>query len=181
MKIITAGMYRSGTTYQFNAIRIIMEHAYGKENVYSCFIDDYRPNNKKIQIIKAHKVLKRTIDIINEADYILSTNRNAEDIVGSMKRRAEYLKENPDDRFTKEADYENFDKYYQNSMYFYDISHYIQEFDMIGTKELIQDYLNLFNLDLDVDVILLEINNLKPPKDGYDPISLLHSGHITSK
>jgi hypothetical protein len=181
MKIITAGMYRSGTTYQFNAIRVIMEMAHGKENVYSCFIDEYKPNSKEVQIIKTHKILKRTANIVNHSDYILSTHRSKEGILGSMKRRAEYLEKNPDNRFSKEADHKNFEKYYMNSMYFYNRADYIQEFDSIGTKELIQDYLNLFNLDLDADLILKELDNIKPPKKGYDPVSLLHSGHITSK
>ena len=96
--IIAAGFYRSGSTWQFNALRVICELHFGKDNVYSCFSDHYSPETRAepIHIVKIHKWNE---ELARQADLVFTTHRNMEDVKGSMKRRAAYLSEHPDSRF----------------------------------------------------------------------------------
>lgn len=179
MKIVTAGMYRSGTTYQFNVVRVIMELSYGKENVYSCWCDDYKKSGKQIEIVKAHKARR---DVLRDADVIVSTNRSEEGIKASMKRRAEFLKDNPDPRFSAEANLSKFKEFMEHGKWWMERANFIQDFDRIknDTRNLIADYLVLFNVsNVTVDEVIKELEAIKPPEKDYDPVTLLHVGHIT--
>lgn len=179
MKIVTAGMYRSGTTYQFNVVRVIMELSYGKDNVYSCWCDDYVKSDKQIEIVKVHKARK---DVYRGADIIVSTKRNPEDIKGSMRRRADFLKDNPDPRFSGESLVYKFDDYMWHSRWWGAKASFIQDFERIknDTRNLIKDYLNLFKVtNVTPEQVIEELDRIKPPKEGYDPVTLLHVGHIT--
>lgn len=183
MRIITAGMYRSGTTWQFNAVRVLMELEHGEENVYSCWVDNYEQNDKKVEIIKTHKGRK---SILKDADFIVTTYRRPEEIKGSMQRRAEYLKKNPDPRFSAEANVGRFEEFMRLCDKFWKPkAHYIQDFDKIkgNTKELIDDYIDLFRCkNVTAQQVMEELDKqMKVPTKDYDPKTLLHHGHITKE
>ena len=55
MRIVTAGMKRSGSTWLFNVVRMLAERQYGKRNVYSAWYGDYdRADKREVHIVKVH-------------------------------------------------------------------------------------------------------------------------------
>ena len=52
--ILIAGMKRSGSTWMYNAVRLMLKDA-GKD-VYGCWIDDYdESNTAEFHVVKTHK------------------------------------------------------------------------------------------------------------------------------
>lgn len=182
MLIIQGGMYRSGTTYQFNVVRVIMEMIHGKENVYSEWVDFYQPKGYSVEIVKTHKPKPK---LLRNAKFVLSTNRTEEGIKGSMNRRKEFSQKNPDIRFSNEANVDRYDEFMEWAKYWMKNADYIQDFDMIkqDPQKLIQDYINLFGYQnlITAKQVKKRMDQIKPPKEGYDPETLLHVGHITKK
>lgn len=181
MKIVTAGMYRSGTTWQFNAVRVICEMAFGEDMVYSCWVDHYKKEDPRpVHIIKTHKPRK----VINNANFLFSTYRKPDEIKGSMERRAVYLKENPDTRFLAEANIARFDEFMVFADHFRKRANYVQKFGMIrkDPEMLIQDYCDVLDVELNPSDVVRELDNqMQVPEKGYDEKTLLHEGHITKK
>lgn len=178
MKIVTAGLYRTGTTWQYNAIRFIMEEAHGKENIYSCFIGNYEPSNKKVEIIKTHVSNPR---ITGNPDYLITTRRPIKDVEASMLRRLEYIKKHPTTEFRNEANVDNIHKLANHTRYFLNKADYIQEFELIknNPEKIIKDLCCLFKVDIDITLIIDKLNSMVVPTTGYDKETLLHEGHIT--
>lgn len=84
--ILIAGFYRSGSTWQYNAVRLLFESS--GESVYACYIDDCNPEcqlakESMTHIIKIHNYEQW---LFNQADVVLITYRDIESITYSMKR-----------------------------------------------------------------------------------------------
>lgn len=181
MIIVQAGMYRSGTTWQFNAVRVAFEVA-GKP-IQSGHWDGEFPDSvgREIHLIKIIKPFERLAEM---ADYIVSTKRDASEIRASMLRRAEFLKVHPDPRFGNEAKVEKFNLFMSRARWWEGVAHYIQDFDLIRADplRLIRDYVALFGLQVDPQAVLEELNRqMVVPTEGYDKRTLLHAGHITKE
>ena len=82
--ILVAGMYRSGSTWLYNAARMYLQEMHGEDSVYGCYITDYDPQNEKpFHVVKGHEYIP---EIVEAADLIVLSERNFEDIAISMSK-----------------------------------------------------------------------------------------------
>lgn len=80
---ITAGMSRSGSTWLFNAVRLILKGRYSK--LYSCWIEEFdetRARGCDAILIKTHKAAP---EFVSEADAIFISHRDLRDIAVSLR------------------------------------------------------------------------------------------------
>ena len=82
--ILIAGMYRSGSTWLYNATRMFSEEYFGRDNVYSCFVTDYNPEDPRgIHIVKMHEYYE---NLAHEANLIVLSERDFSEIAMSMSK-----------------------------------------------------------------------------------------------
>lgn len=178
---IQASMYRSGSTLMFNVVRLILEKAYGKENVYSCFKEQYKPTDPRpYHLVKIHR---RNEKLLEQSTKVFSTIREKEEVKKSMKRRAEI---NKDERFTSETNLEKFDKFWDDFLWWKGQSKTItfNYWQLVSALPVVvaitADQMGLLEkLEDDIIHIANEVKSLKPPTEGYDKETLLHANHIT--
>ena len=175
-------MDRSGSTWLFNAIRLMVG------DCYSTFVhtgNDYnKEREEKIHLIKCHKYANW---IKQDVTLIISIYRKISDVKESMERRQLVAKKG----FTNEAKLDLFDTYHHNAMlWLLEADHIVNYECMIenpvrelrllhntlATKMPIRSY-----TDKDLENIAEELKNMKVPKEGHDPLTLLHQAHITKK
>ena len=182
VKIISCGMYRSGSTWLYNALRLLVG------DCYSTFVNsgqDYdKGNEKKIHLIKCHKYA----DFIKQdATLIITIYRKIAEVKQSMQRRQLVATKG----FTNEARTDLFDIYHHQAMLWMLDSDHIVNYECmvkdpvselrllhnsLATKMKIKSY-----TDKELQEIADELRNMTPPKEGYDPVTLLHQDHITKK
>lgn len=169
-------MYRSGTTWQFNALRIMLEHAHPGD-VYSCFWQNYdRKKRKAFNLIKAHKWRGR---MAKDADIIFSTYRHPKQVRESMARHAKLI---TDKRFANGSNVARFDEFWNQSQLWANQPHAeIVSFETIihNPHAAVEQMADRLNINVDIERVVTEINALKVPDEGFDPVTLLHANHIT--
>lgn len=166
-RIIIAGIYRSGSTWLFNVVRLIFPRC------YSCFESDYDPeNDKPVHVIKAHKFRP---DLIDHNTVVLTSWRDLEDIKKSMQR----LKDQG-----RDGNYTEWDDRYVTWFVNWQIkSIYCLDFSRIErcpAKVIDEVALSLGQI-VKEKKIQEEIENIKFPNKGIDPLTLFHRDHITRK
>lgn len=180
--IISAGPYRSGSTWLYNAIRLLIG------DCWAGFVhkqSDMPPEDShNIRLIKCHKYLWY---ISKEADIVFSIYRKISDVKASMERRALVATEG----FTNEAKSELFDTYFHNSCLWYIEADLIVLYeDVILAPLHLVTKINLKLLEKGVcdlrskkerEDIVEQLKNLEIPEKGSNPVTLLHSNHITKK
>jgi len=75
---IQASIYNSGGDVLFNAVRLILEKAYGKENVYSCHQSEYKIKDKRPYHLV--QVNKPSLKLAEASTKIFSTIRPIDEI-----------------------------------------------------------------------------------------------------
>lgn len=79
---VCAGITHSGSTWLFNAMRLVLERRY--RNVYSTWIGDRNPAVEESADVTLIKVHNQNDKLANEADVILTSHRDPRDIIASM-------------------------------------------------------------------------------------------------
>jgi len=174
--ILSAGLYRSGSTWQFNAIRLILKNS--GVSYYSCWEQDYNPDNPaKYHLVKVHRFRKT---LFNSANYVFTSFRDLDEIKVSMFRRAQL---NPRPEFKNETRYNYISIYILDLLKYQSKSNYLLWFPHIKgqPKEEIKGMADVLGLDVDPRKINIELKTMKVPEEGFDPVTLLHSNHITNK
>jgi len=180
MRVIAAGLIRSGSTWQYNCLRIIMIQAGLEPKTY--WIDDYKGESGNV-LIKAHEYK----GALAEGSMVFTCVRSEEEVRGSMRRRAEYLKKNPDPRFMGTANEDRYPRYYRWFRLWRGHAVYNMRYkDLKNHPELVvHEHIKALGLTGKVDPleVLKELNEVKPPTEagGWDKDTFLHSGHITKK
>jgi len=178
-RVIAAGMIRSGSTYQFNMLRIIMEKAGWNPVCY--WVNDYKYVPGQTALIKTHEFKPGLV----EGSTIFTAIRSEIEIKGSMRRRAEYLRENPDTRFSGTADPKRYPRYFGWFRQWRDCAHYTQHYYQIKDAPIlaINNHIKVLGLTgiVTPEEVLEELNNVKPPANGWDASTFLHAGHITKE
>jgi len=176
-RIIVAGIYRSGTTALYNIVRLICE---SEGDTWSEFLnDEIKPEELPeldFQILKAHKYHdKRTPAFIDEHTIVLTTFRENRDILASIYRAKEQMK----DFRGQQHDIPKYNEWQQHwnihSVYQVHFNKLIQ-----NPKRIIRDIARLLKITVNEEEVYQKFVACKPPKEGIDPITLLHAGHITS-
>ena len=180
MRGISAGMIRSGSTWQFNCLRVIMEKAGLNPTIY--WIDDYRGQPGNV-IIKAHEYKGG----LANGSFVFTCVRPEEEIKGSMRRRAAYLKDNPDSRFMGTANVERYPRYYRWFRLWREHSVFNMQYQDLKERplETVNNHIKALGLTGKVwpEEVLEELNNVKPPTNAgeWDSKTFLHAGHITKE
>ena len=166
MKILVAGMHKSGSTALFNIIRLCFK------DVYSSWCDYYNEKNEsKIHLVKTHSYSK---ELMEWADIIFTTKRDMKDSTASIKR---FL-------MAEKIPY-NFDKYLKlNTEYYEDWKEY-SDYEFVYEQyiedpiKIINEIALMLNVSIDAELIYSMLGELISDK------SLVfgdHTNHmITSK
>jgi len=153
-KIIGAcGMWRSGSTAQYNMIRLVVEHSE---------ID--------AKVIKWHVADKRLWD---RADFVFTSERHIGEVMESLERfgRLSGRKRNPN-YIMKQIRY--WKSHPRNTH---------QDFERIKTdsKGCIKQIAEVLGVQIDLDKVYEEFKAIKPPKDKWCPVTLMFPNHITKE
>lgn len=171
MRIIVAGLYRSGSTWLFNVVRFICEE---HGTVYSCFEDQYdqwESGKFDFEIVKAHKF----DEIWIPGSVILTSIRPWKEVRKSMIRLRELNKTGNKTQHIRIPTFLEWLARWNNH------NNYCMEFKDIYTRPLgvIKEVAAAISLDCEAKAIYEKVQALKPPKDGIDKVTLMHSNHIT--
>lgn len=176
VKIICAGMHRSGSTWLFNVLRYIyLEQGY---SIYSCFANnDYDPcKDADIHIVKTHAMKK---SLIPNTNYILTTCRDLRDIAASAVRRE--LVEDSIDQIIRYIDNVVTKEYTP----WKDISTFEMKYEDMHSNKLgmISKIAKAIYMPMTEPAKVLEkVESLKLPekKGDFDEATQLHYNHITN-
>lgn len=173
MKIVlAAGMMRSGSTWQYNVIRLALAEAGCK--VYGCWIGDYDPKNAEgmdYVVMKTHAFHKKWAA---RADMIFTTIRVAKEIRASFER----IGSDQNEKAIK--------KIFKSHAAWMAISDHITEYSNIDKLAPIEIGRIISSLGLEGRVckdVVMDAMNIQQPDQGtfgaYDPVTLLHPNHIS--
>jgi len=170
--ILVAGLPRSGSTWLFNAVRLLLSEA----NIanHSVWVADWeRDHPAPIHVVKAHR--QDQVDF--SPDIVLTTRRPAEECLASLVRMG-WLKNEPEAIRNAWRNHQSLMRYWQSrSTLETDYS------EMTGDPQRALTRLAaLLRVSIPDPAILLisnELETLRAPttKGGYDPVTLLHPGH----
>lgn len=178
MIYICAGMVRSGSTWQFNAVRFLLQRG-GASDIVGGFISvgDELLAHQTV-IIKTHEFYP---SLAAKADVVLTAHRDLRDVAASMQRKFQTklssgLVRGWVKRHIKWSQFASYDLHYENLL-----EDKLSELKKIASVlKLPQPVLN----ELPYESILDEIEGLKFNKrrsklDPSDTVNLLHDGHVT--
>ena len=167
--IVVGGLYRSGSVWQYNVIRTILELA-----GHSCGFSGINPDWSKIKtdyhILKLHKFYPQYYEI---ADYVFSSIRNIEHARRSrerfsgrkINRRRLIITVNWCYQWMRRADY---------IMFFDDIFNY--------KPKIVESIKAVLGFpEVSTHEVIKKVDAIRPPKQGQDPVTMLYANHITSK
>ena len=170
--IVTAGMPRSGSTWLYNTVRLLLERT-GKLDIGAGWIGDFNSfKNHDVVILKIHYYEPV---IANNAAMILYSYRDIRDALASFKRK-----------FGNEPTIERARKFILNDKKWREKSPFIMKYEtMIAsqeeTAERIARFLGITNVDC--NRIIKDINTMSYEKgeknEVYNMENLLHKNHIT--
>lgn len=164
MRILSAGMNRSGSTWLYNALRLMVERDYVRGFVSG----NDTPLNVKNALIKIHGINE---DYIKWADYIFYTYRDIRDVVASLVRRTGEIP--PESKIN-------------NNMMAW--NRYVVEADLVieynriinEPEKVISDIGKIIGIKPDIEMILKELNEMKNKKlKNTDPVTLMRINHVT--
>ena len=168
--IIIGGLYRSGSVWQYNIIRTILELA-GYTCGFSGTLREKHWKNIKTDyhVLKLHRILPHYLNI---ADYTFSSVRNLFDV----KRSRELI---ANKTFTNREIIQMF-----NWAYFWMIhSDYVMIFDHIMTKQgkikVVNEIKSILGFsNVNTNKVIEIVDNIRPPQKGQDKKTMLFANHI---
>jgi hypothetical protein len=171
--ILSAGMPRSGSTWLYNAARLLLGLKLPKSDLSSGWVED-------IDIIPKGKLLLLKIHIFDErwlsqSSLTLYSYRDVRDALASNKRK-----------FGTEPTLHLAKRFIENDERWRAVSAYNLRYERMIAKPLIvlAELAEVLEISSDCRGILEEINRLDynddgPKNDNYHMINLLHRNHIT--
>jgi hypothetical protein len=178
MIYVCAGMTRSGSTWLFNAVRVLLKHSGAPDLAggYIGQIDELLTH--KTAIIKIHPF---NADLAAKADVILTAHRDPRDVAASMQRhyQQEYSIVEMNEWVkgqVKWAQHAAYDMHYEDLL----VDRLTVVKDIAAVLKLSPETLE----SLPYEDILREIEGEKFQKGfsettAYDAVNLLHEGHVT--
>ncbi len=174
MLVVCAGAHRSGSTWLYNAVRLILIDS-GK-SVYGCFATNYDPKNEaEAHVVKTHNV----VDYLKEnADCIFTCRRDLRDIVASAVRRG-LIDESEALPYLEKIMKREYESWKRHSNLEIQYERMIRRKKPDYVKELAQ----IMGIeDIDPLDIIGKIDSLTVPqsKEDFNEETQLHHGHITN-
>ncbi len=167
MIVVIAGIKRSGSTAQYNIVRIALQQAGYKVNIHG---HDYEPRDVpegEVDLVKRHPFSE---EIAEKADHIFLTDRKDEDILASLDRM--WGSGNPERLEDMRKHLNKWKEYSTSQIYPY----YYLENDPLGfVRSITYD----LALNVDYNKVLEEFQAIEPPEEKQDPVTLLFPNHIS--
>ncbi len=169
--ILTNGMPRSGSTWLYNAARLILGGITAPGSFTYGWHEDVKVMNK-VTLLKAHGVNHR---LLSSASTILYSYRDIRDVLASRKRM-----------WGMEPTLEVARDLVAESTFFDKAAHYVMKYEdfIVDPVSVLNDLTRLFDADeLDVHEIHAQLETEKKPASNgkpYNEEELYHTGHITS-
>jgi len=180
MILVAAGLARSGSTWQYNALRFLLQRK--SKNIYSAWVDSYDASRREpIHVVKLHAPWQcQAIDY----DHVVTSYRDLRDVIKSLMRM-KWMDINNVERIQGILDTYISDLYYWESRSTFIMRYEDMEVNKLNILRQMSSSLGLRLSKRILKRCLVEINGLKPPHgvpDGtysqMDPVTLLHAGHI---
>lgn len=169
--ILVAGVPRSGSTWVFNAARLLLTHA-GRD-LQAAWVADYRPDHPApTHLVKAH----RRVEVTFEPELVLTTRRPTAACLASLVRMG-WLADTP------EAIRERWRQHRALYDYWQARSHLEIAYDEIvgAPQRALEDLAGVLALvpsEQDLKGIAKALEDMRAPRGGaYDPETLLHPRH----
>jgi hypothetical protein len=171
--ILAAGMPRSGSTWLYNAVRLLIASKTGSADFSAGWIEDFDA------MLKAQRMLLKIHDFdeswSKQSSLILYSFRDVRDVLASMNRK-----------FGVTPTFQRAKKFIENDVKWRSVSLYNLRYEtMLGApKSIIEDLSGVLAIACDSDAILSKLNSLDyndsgPKNDRYHMTNLLHKNHIT--
>lgn len=172
MKILVTGQYRSGSTWLFNAVRLVVNSGTGVKHE-SVFYQSGTSYDYENAIVKTHAFYPA---IIKDFDFIITSTRNKDDVFNSMKALSERGIE-PD--FHNASNFSGLSQFIHWNDEWMKVSNYVMDYDLMMSYkgEIIESIKKTLGLECDTDSILNELSKIKAPRTGFDPITFMTSTH----
>ena len=180
MIILCAGTARSGSTWQYNAVRIVAQAKYG--DAYGAWIDTYDASRpESVHVIKVHSPLQA---LTINPDKIVTCFRDLRDVVASLNRM-KWAADTSQDTLA-----ETLDSYIATLAHWRKRSDFTMRYeDMRADPIAMLQHLNAaleFQLTPEeLAAAFTKLSAIEPPSGdpagtaaNFDPDSLLHQGHI---
>lgn len=180
--ILSAGMPRSGSTWLYNAIRLIINSSAQLAENFSCgWVDNVnyfdslnKKPNPSCTLIKMHYYDQ---ELVNHADYIFYSYRDLRDALASSKRV-----------FNGEPLIELADEWIKEYSKWTQVANFVMKYELMLEKkeEIIQDLANILKIDIGEPAkIQKQIMQMHYGSQGdknlvYNEVNLLHRNHITN-
>jgi len=176
MRVVVAGIYRSGSTWMFNAVRLLLESEGYEVNGFFRGEGDWTEDweTDKANVLKVHAFYPY---LVKEAEYVITTYRPYEDIVESMKKQRE-IGVKP--QFENAGAHEDIAEFLSWLAQWNVVSDYCMEFDDLIKRPL--KVLRKLKIALElkkanVNKVAEQLRELKPPKEGGDELTMLTNTH----
>lgn len=182
MNILIAGIYRSGSTWLFNAVRLLcIESGLNTQGLFIWWTKDVEC---ECHVIKTHATYT---DKEMEAegfkpDFVITSTRDKEDIINSMKNQRKIGLEN---EFNNAGNYEDIETFISWLQYWGHHEKHVYQMDYEDLKnKRIMKILTGLNQALSLNLNTEQLRNVErqldelvPPKQGLNKITLLTSTH----
>jgi hypothetical protein len=177
--ILSAGMQRSGSTWLYNATRLLLIHSplTGDKTGYGWIGDLSTLPQKRIMLMKIHWFSQKILDL-DLPKIILYSYRDLRDALASIKRI-----------WNHEPSMELAERLIQNDRQWRSHADFIMRYESMMTDQqsTLQELSNVLKINTDVNIqkIIAQIDTLKYEDPGnkkplYHMENLLHKGHFTS-
>lgn len=175
--ILSAGMPRSGSTWLFNAVRLLLlKTGY---SIIAKWIDDFNESDLSgvdIGLIKIHEF---DSDWISRADFIVYSYRDIRDAIASAERK-----------FSRKPSLEYAKHLVENDYKWKKITHFVLKYEslLVEKESIIKDLSKTLNIAVNehrIKNILDELDRISyydpgSKNDKYHLVNLLHTNHITN-
>ena len=176
-RIICAGMIRSGSTWLYNAVRLLTIS--NGDDVYATWIKKYKnDNSRSIHIVKAHLFVE---NLLTNNAIVLTTYRDLRDIVASMINKGWITIEQSNNLLKVQEILDETTTHHR--LYKEKSKINLKYEDIIKDKALA---IKKIAITLDIKTnnyqsLADQIEGLAYTKQGYDQTTLLHNNHRTTK
>jgi hypothetical protein len=162
--IIIGGMKRSGSTWQYNVVRLIMENS--QMPFKACGDNEVMAQNYKGETLLKHHWHRGRLAA--RANLVLTSHRNVIQVCASMS----HLLGRP-------VTGEELAKIVEHWRRWDRISNYRLEYERIAEEPLkvVREIVQLLGVGVDPRWITNEVQALRPPSEGKDPTTLLFHNH----
>ena len=181
MNIYIAGIYRSGSTWLFNAVRLIMEQE--SKTVASGFIwkTTKKGKSKADMVIKTH-FFYDDIELPYKPDIVITSIRDKSEIQSSMmKQRAKGL----EPHFFNAGNWEQLNEFFEwlfkwrsHEKHVYEMDY--KDLESGNQKKIVTELLQVLNFEVNETKVLhicKELKKMTAPKQGFNETTLLTPTH----